>query len=196
MNRSYLSEFIIILLLGFCLFLFFQWKGCGNHTVIIPSNGGDTLVSKKAEVDSSEKKMTPENVRIVRKDSLIYVNTPIDTQKILQAYFTRKIYERQFKDSLLEFNLADTVEHGELKSGLPSYKIFRPTKIETTLLPPVQTAKVKVFAGFGLGGNETSMTSFTPELELIMYDKRAFSVGYNLQNKSVELGVKWKISFR
>lgn len=193
MNRSYLSEFINIILIGIILFLWFT-RGCGDgNSVEIKT---DTITSVHYIHDTLWHQLPPRiihtPVKIVYKEPEMY----FDTASVIEKYYASMYYEEKWEDSIMDIRINDTISANEIVYRDVKYFRKTPTTVVTNLITPKETAKVKVFAGFNIGGNENELSSFTPELELIMYDKRAFSVGYNLQNKSVELGVKWKISFR
>ena len=189
MNRSYLSEFINIILIGLVLFLFFT-RGCGDgkNTVVL----SDTVTSVSYIHDTIIHEIkVPVPVPVAYEVNEVPLN--VDTAAILQAYYNGSVYEDTYSDTNIAIHLKESVAENKIQWREFKYEILRPTTVITNNITQVTTAKAKLFAGINLGGNKESFSAITPEIELIFYDRRAFSVGYNFQNKSVELGVKWRV---
>lgn len=191
MNRSYLSELLNVVLLAVVLFLIFT-RGCGLKP-------GDTeyrtdTVTTVSYVHDTVWHTLPQKV-IHTPAEIVYRDAPrnLDTVFIIRKYAASYFYDETISDSSIDINIKDTISMNEIMWRDVKYLWKKPVTVIENKIIQVPPAKTKVFIGFNIGGNKNELSSFTPELELTFYDRRAFSIGYNLQNKSAEVGLKWRV---
>jgi hypothetical protein len=190
MNRSYLSELLNIVLLAVVLYLIFT-RGCGKGGEV--EYRTDTLTTVSYVHDTVWHQL-PQKV-IHTPAEIVYKEIPrnIDTVFIIKKYAASYFYDETISDSSIDINIKDTVSMNEITWRDVKYLWKKPVTVIENKITQVTPAKTKLWAGFNIGGNKNELSSFTPEIELTFPEGRAFSVGYNLQNKSAEVGVKWRV---
>lgn len=189
-NRSYLSELLNIVLLVVVMYLIFT-RGCGGGKNVVVLNDTVTSVSYIHDTvwHAPVVKTIHTPAEIVYRD----VEKKLDTVFIIRKFAASYFYDEMISDSNIDIHVLDTISMNEIVWRDVKYLWKKPTTVIDNNVTQVTTAKAKLFAGINLGGNKESFSAITPEIELIFYDSRAFSVGYNFHNKSVELGVKWRV---
>jgi hypothetical protein len=118
----------------------------------------------------------------------------VDTGAILSAYFAKHIYLRSFEDSLVSWNLLDTVSKNAFSTNsLWTYKIKRPQ----TIITNNYSAKPNKFFYLGIRTNYATalkQIDFTPAAGLALKNNWLFDLGYNFGDKKVSAGAYYKIN--
>lgn len=191
-NRSYLQELIILILVVVILLM----KFCGTGNKSCPELEPKTVTVTTLVHDTIVHRI---NVPVPSPADVVFIEAPaiVDTAVILQAYYNEIYYQDNYCDSVIDLYISEGISQNKVAYRDIAYQILRPTQIinTTTITPPAEQS-VKVLAGFMIGGTKQELTSISPQIELITKRDNAYMIGYNLSSKSVELGLKWKISLR
>jgi hypothetical protein len=106
---------------------------------------------------------------------------PIDTAAILRAYFTAHYYVQEICDTNIEATIRDSVYNNLITWRDFSYRLLRPTAIQTTNIIKQPEARSKFYAGFGASvGVLGSSPTIGPELLLTSKKNTAFRVAYHV----------------
>lgn len=130
--------------------------------------------------------------QVVYKTVQVEVPAKVDTAKILSFYYEKNVYKRTISDSNITANITDTIFQNKLIGSLFDYKWKRPVSISNTTIEE----KYKLFAGIEAGANKNGLATFAPELILLTNKDRLYSVNYNLENQSLNVGTAWKIRLK
>jgi hypothetical protein len=88
------------------------------------------------------------------KDSIIYqeklIPAKVDTIAILHDYYAKHIYNRQWKDSLLDVQVQDQVTKNEISNLNFKYKILRPQEIINNVLDNSITYSHYIYGGVSM----------------------------------------------
>lgn len=131
-------------------------------------------------------------------EKLVPVEIPaiVDTNAILQEYFSRNVYQRVLKDDTLAYILLqDTVTRNSLGRSSLVYENRRPTQIitnTTTILPSVG----KVFAGPMIGSGFDGKLALGGSAFYVSKRDHAYGLSVDPFARSVQASMYWKISFR
>lgn len=107
---------------------------------------------------------------------MVPVPIDVDTAAILQAYYTKNMYNREIISTpQLTVNLIDTVYNNRLLGSMVNYKIVIPQY------------KHDISIGFLAGYNAL------PLLITYRYDRWGMSAGYDLLNRSLIFGANYRL---
>jgi len=192
MNKSFLKELLIVILVGIIIFQ----RACpGGHKSPCPPADTVTTVSYVYDTlwHTPEKLIIRPPVVIVEKE----VPADVDTAAILQRFFNSYHYTEVWEDSNQQITILDSVSQNQITWRDVKYLWNKPlTVITKNIITPPAEQRAKVFLGGKIGGTKQELTAITPEIMFLSKKDHAYSIGYNLSAKSVELGALWKISFR
>jgi hypothetical protein len=184
-------------------------KGSGKRTT-----SGTLAVAKEVTVDTDTKVVNvpasgsftkPE---IIYRDSEIYIPAKVDTDAIIELYYTKRFEQWRYTDSNLQIIGIDTTYKNRVVGRKINYTIFSKEKIitntvtiketETVTLEPSTNLKFGFGAlvGVGVVGDNTNkgrMNVIAPTVSLGM-KKMNLVAGYDLRSKSVLANVNWYIN--
>jgi hypothetical protein len=144
--------FIIIAGIALIMFLLTFMKGCqyGKAHKICPQIETKTVI-KHDTIDHYIPNYVP--WYIAGKDTTIYkdklIPAKVDTQAILKDYFAQHIYDRFWRDSLIQVDLKDMITQNNAYPQKFSYKILRPQ----TIINNTQDNSVHYASYLYLGGS-------------------------------------------
>lgn len=178
----HIPYWLTILLLSSAIF--FLWRELGsskpaNTTTVINHYDSSTVHTVSVPIP-----------QIIEKTIQVSVPVKVDTTAILAKYYQKNVYSRTISDSNITANITDTVFNNRLVTGLFDYKWKKPVAITSI----AEKEKFKLFAGIEAGANGNGLTTFSPELLILTNKDHLYSVNYNLQNKSINVGVAWKLN--
>lgn len=129
------------------------------------------------------------------RPELVVQQQPIDSLAIVKAFFNENIViDTVMRDSNIYLVITDTISQNKIKRRtLSNFSIYPKYKIVTVTEKPKEVNKV--YAGFGVGGNQYH---FGMTANLLFVSKRsvAYGVSYDFLNNDVYLSLYWKLSFR
>lgn len=176
-NRGHIAGQIAghICLMALVLFVFAGPKKCGRTSDI----KRDTVTQVKIDTMPGKPVLIHDSIKhIIRDTAWRYHN--VDTAAILQAYFTRNVYQRAFTDSFSRITLVDTVFQNRLITGSiqATYRI----KTITNTIIEKQPAKGYLTAGIG-GVFNSSYTGIPVYLGWVTPNKWSINAGPVLSSK-------------
>lgn len=128
----------------------------------------------------------------------VYSVTPIgkiDTNLIIQNYFTKRFVADTIKDSLIQFSIYDTVYNNKIINRKTQYRLLQPyrTIINTTSTITVNVSQNGFYVGSFLGFNFTQLQSAGIEANYVTR-KLNYGLGYDFKNNAVTGKLLFKIS--
>ena len=123
--------------------------------------------------------------------STIYKPVPkdVDTAKILQEHFSERTYVARIDDGRIRATIVDTVYKNTLVGRSFNYQWLQPVKQETTIV----NRRGGFYVGMQAGGRLDSVTNISPSVLLVTKRRGAYSVSYNVLDKSFMVGAYWKL---
>ena len=118
------------------------------------------------------------NHYLIKLDTIVYeveIPAQVDTQLILKSYFSKYVYTREWKDSLLYAVQTDTVTQNKIFPQSFSYKILRPQTIITNTIDNSITYNRYLTAG----------------ASLLLTDPKYFSIDVTYQWEKGYIGGQW-----
>jgi|GEM_PF-1733470 len=139
--------------------------------------------------DSTIRHIHSEKIELVPADTVwVQVPVEVDTQGIINDYFSKYYYCQILRDSLLEAIIEDTISGNRLTNRKFSYKLLSPTSVVSRYERTENRYYFGVHAGIGPGG----LAGLGPGLWHTR-DKVAYSVNYDFRNGILSSGVYLKI---
>jgi len=165
-------------------------QSCQEKTHVLKS---DTVLTKTV-YDSIVRYIPTSSKFITIRDSVAYpipLEVCVDTQLIVQQYFTAYYQQQTLRDSMLEATIEDTLLGNHIVWRNFSYKILRPERLIFTQYQPA--SKLQLYAGgqIGLGQN----VALCPEAILVTKSGTMYSLGTNvlMAQPNILLGTYFKI---
>lgn len=192
--RKDISYISIIVLMVIILLL----RECGHQNALCPEQKAIIVKETEYVYDSVPKEIpVPKPYPIPGKDVLIPVPANVDTQAILQAYFTKKYYSQVISDDSLIATINDTVFNNQILSRAFTYKWLRPTTINHTEIKNfLPEQRMKLYGGFFLSGTKEKFSDIGPELLLTTRKGFSYKVNYGVASKQIGAGIHWQIKFK
>lgn len=121
----------------------------------------------------------------------VYKTVPkdVDTAKILRDHFSERTFASKIDDGRIRATIVDTVYKNTLIGRSFSYQSLLPVKQETTIV----NRRGGLYVGMQAGGRLDSVTNISPSVLLVTKRRGAYSVSYNLLDKSFQVGAYWKL---
>ena len=154
----------------------------------------DTITITKTTFDTITIHDTIYKPNYIFKDTGTTIVIIKDTQILIRDYFTKYYYsDTLLNDSTGLIVINDTIFKNRIAFRLPKIKLFHPVITNTvTLNNTIQKSKLRLSAGFIVGGNLNSF-SFGGSLLLTTRKKTSYALTYDLFNKQVTFGLYWQI---
>ena len=108
----------------------------------------------------------------------------VDTAKILQEHFSERTYVARIDDGRIRATIVDTVYKNTLIGRSFNYQWLKPVKQETTVV----NRRGGLYVGMQAGGRLDSVTNISPSILLVTKRRGAYSVSYNVLDKSFHIG--------
>ena len=123
--------------------------------------------------------------------STVYKPVPkdVDTAKILREHFSERTYVARIDDGRIRATIVDTVYKNTLVGRSFNYQWLQPVKQETTII----NRRGGLYVGMQAGGRLDSVTNISPSVLLVTKRRGAYSVSYNVLDKSFQVGAYWKL---
>lgn len=112
----------------------------------------------------------------------------VDTAKILRDHFSERTFVSKIDDGRIRATIVDTVYKNTLIGRSFSYQSLLPVKQETAIV----SRRGGLYLGVQAGGNKDSITTIAPSVLLVTKRRGAYSLHYNLLDKSFQVGAYWK----
>jgi hypothetical protein len=120
-------------------------------------------------------------------DSLVYYPATIDTQKVLEDYFSSRVYaDTLLDDTTGQVIIRDSVSQNRIITRQPYIKIIRQTEVIR------EKPKIHLHAGFKVGGSKDHL-SFGPSLILNTRQRSSFGISYDIPNRSITFSIYWRV---
>lgn len=192
--KTILTYLVIIALACSAMNVYRDWNDKKN----VPGPLEEKLLSSDTTVNlipPSDKWFPLASPEIKPGDSvLVLVPAIVDTMEILKKYFTRYSYTDTLQDSSVIIVAAFNVEKNKVDSFKLNYKLQQPSK-EITITNKVEApAKAFFLIGATAGLNRNLLASFGPEALYITRRKRAYGLGYDILNKSINVSVYYPLN--
>lgn len=122
--------------------------------------------------------------------STVYKTVPkdVDTAKILRDHFSERTFISKIDDGRIRATIVDTVYKNTLIGRSFNYQSLLPVKQETTIV----NRRGGLYLGMQVGGTKDSLTTVAPSVLLVTKRRGAYSLHYNLLDKSFQVGAYWK----
>jgi len=199
-NKSSLISYLLLILTLIIVFLLIE--KCIHHNRLSKNNQKtikeriennsvriDTIVKYDTIHSTTYVQNWRNTIPIVYFDTIEFVkyvnNSQIDTNNVIKSHFSNSIYTRNFKDSLLNFNLIDTISQNKLLGSAYNYT-FATKTISITKSEKSNMLFFGLISTFGLKEQVRYPISF--DLIYVPKNKRTF-VGaiYNPFSKDIGL---------
>lgn len=183
-----------LIAIGLLIYIFVSQQHCGRS-----HQQADTIIHVEYVYDTNTYTPsinTPKPIASIKRLPTLAADSgkpfTIDTAAIISAFFTAHYYEQVIEDSNLIATIADTVFNNEITHRSFSYRLLRPTAINTTTIIKQPEARNNWYLGFGstVGVLQSSPT-VGPEI-LITQPKHAYRIGYHFPG-TVQASVFFKI---
>lgn len=113
---------------------------------------------------------------------------PIDTAEILKQYFAANTFQDTISDSSIVAVIKDSVIENKIVARDFTYRINRPTVIQTVETKSTATANGSTVSV----GAFATKTTYGAQV-LLARPQATYGVGYDLRNKSLALQLSWKL---
>jgi hypothetical protein len=127
----------------------------------------------------------------------VQIPSDVDTAAILADYFAKNVYHRVLVDdttALIE--LIDTVHQNQLHQGKLIFRNRQPVTIhETYVIHPVPEPRFQLYAGGFVSGSQERLGA-GPAMFVKTRRDHLYGLGYDAIDKTAQLHMQWKISFR
>lgn len=201
-----LSYFPWLLSAALVLIIIFQ-RECGNSCTSCPE-GTDTLkktvyVYDSIPVTATFNKPQPKsqqfrqpNAASPTPDGVTYKPHSDENRACVQELFTARYYEETYRDSSIEAVFKDSVWSNQLTWSQFTYKLIRPTQINTTIITPPAKQRVKLFVG--LSASAGVLPSAGPDILLLTKRDYGYRAGVKASPSGIsyEAGIYWKIKLK
>lgn len=167
---------ILLLLIGYCLHGMFSNCTIDESSTTI-KNYYDSTIYKNYKVTN------------IYKGAIIRDTIPqyIDTTKVIEDYFFKHPYKREWTDSNIHLFVYDTISRNGFNGSSIDYKWLQPTKV-ITIAPKRKS--------FNLGLLMTYGDKYGLSPSFLYQDKKrnSYHFGYDVFNKEVQLGYFYKLN--
>ena len=190
--KNYVIIILIFLILtGFCALMTLYIKERNNPL--------QTIISTQTEVRIDTIKINDTLLYPVPIEVLKPVyDTLIDTQYVVQDYYTGKIYEYNYKDTNFSIKAAIMIHKNALVSLIPEYEIYRKTITITNNIEVVKPPKFALSVGCDVGAlfntEKTKLLFFISAS--IQRERNQYNVGYDPFNRAFKVGYKYTIIYK
>ena len=164
-------------------------EDCGETIVKVDTVVRTRIVQKEIQTKGDEIKVTDtleftDTLELTRRDTVLIVQSFLDTIVQNSVWF----------DSTLSIDITDTLTRNHIIGRLLAYTLIQR---DTTITNVVEKQRVKLMAGFNIGGGKNSF-SFAPQLGLLTKRDHYYSIGSDLltEQPNLNAGLMWKISLR
>lgn len=169
-------------------------RACSPSAETINTHSTDTVTHIVRRVDTVQ---LIDTCYIPKISYRVKIDTIIDTVFILQEYFTKNYYTDTILNSSKGFvSIDDIVYQNKIISRTPTIKLYPETIIETRTVSVITPPRVKVFVGFGINATAGFNPGLNANFALLTKKDHLYSIGFDVINKRVDLGIYWKLKFR
>lgn len=183
---------ILLVLAGLCTlfgYLYFKERNKPPYTII--STVTETRIDTLKYTDTL---MYPYPIEILKP---VY-DTIIDTIRVVEDYYTGKIYEYNYKDTNLSIKSNIIIHKNTLVSLFQDYEIYRKTITTTNTIEVVKPPKFTLSIGADVGAliDSSRLKALFFITASIQNGFNQYSVGYDPFNRSVKAGYKYTIIYK
>lgn len=182
MKKTEIITTITILALLVLLLTFFLGKNTGKNSVKCPELTTDTIY----KYDTVTHVIYKPYYHIKHDTTIIADTIPvnIDTAEVIQGFYAKDVFRREWEDSLINIVLYDTISQNQPIASQITYKLLKPTEIINNSVTNKTIYNRYLYGGASINTVDLKLSS----LELVMANPRWYgAVGYMPGVKGVNL---------